>query len=160
MESWKHNQNCIARATEMAMEGRRVTYQSETATFRVPSRTNPSRPPYRVRVQAVWQEVAVSCNCEAGRSQSPLGDTPCWHGAAACLEASRSGLVAFDGKRWVLGAVGAELTRKPPYVTAGPFCCVCGESVDDLVLVPVDRQAVTNLDGRMRHRGCAPLPVQ
>ena len=154
METQRHNVACIQRADEQANLGRCATYQPGTGTFRVPSRTNPKRPPYRVRVHAVGDQVSVACNCEAGRSQPPLGSTPCWHGASACMEAARLDLVTFDGSRWVLGTLGAELTRKAPYAASGPVCAACGESVDDLVLVPVWRQAVKR-EGELVHRGCA-----
>lgn len=107
----EHNRRCAVRALENAQAGRRATFSPEAGAFLVPSGT--SGRTYHVRVDGLAGAAKVSCDCEAGRNQPPVGSTACWHGAAGCMAMAEAGLVRFDEGRWLL-------TDKAPQPTPAP----------------------------------------
>ena len=77
--------------------------------YLVPSRTTAGRM-YSVRVLVTNHGIHVSCDCEAGHTQAPIGSTPCWHGALALVQEQADDRVVFDGAKWVPGTAATPVT--------------------------------------------------
>lgn len=138
--------------TAAVARGVEPTYDGRKRCLLVPSRSV-SRRHYEVRIEGMGGWAKVTCNCPAGVSpaSTPLGSTPCHHGAVGCLAMERAGLLAWDGSEWVMTTHPSPRTalssvRNP--------CAACGEEVDPMVEIPVERQASTDIAGRTIHRGC------
>lgn len=120
--------------------------------YLVPSRTSPGKM-YSPRISYVHAGVIITCDCEAGRTQAPLGSTPCWHGALAMVQEQAADRARFDGKQWTLGT-----EAHPKYMgwqDPRPSCPVCKVAMDEDVIIPVAKQVVRTPDGAKVHRGCS-----
>lgn len=119
--------------------------------YLVPSRTKPGRM-YSPRVTYSQAGVHITCDCEAGKTQAPIGSTPCWHGALAMVQEQAADRARFDGKTWTTGD-----EAHPKYIgwqDPRPKCPRCKVALDADVIIPVAKQVVRNAEGVMVHRGC------
>lgn len=136
--------------TAAVARGVEPTFDAKRRCLLVPSRSV-ARRHYEVRIEGAGGWARVTCNCPAGVSpaSTPLGSTPCHHGAVGCLAMERAGLLLWDGENWM---TALAFTPEPAASVRNP-CAACGEEVDPMVEIPVERQASKRGD-EMRHRGC------
>lgn len=141
-----HNQAALERALASG-----ATAVMVGGRYLVPSRTTPGKM-YAPRVTYTHGGVVITCDCQAGHTQAPLGSTPCWHGALAMVQEQAADRASFDGQRWLLGPEAKPEHRgyTPP---ARPLCPVCDQVMDRDVLIPPGRQLIER-QGEQRHRAC------
>jgi hypothetical protein len=120
--------------------------------YLVPSRTTPGRM-YSPRVLYTTMGVVITCDCQAGHTQAPAGSTPCWHGALAMVQEQAEDRARFDGRVWTAGGKPPELVHRG-WRDPRPKCPVCDLAMDPDVIIPVQRQVVTDADGIAHHKGC------
>lgn len=147
MTDTNHNLAAVERAL-----GSGYTAVQVGDSYLVPSRTQAGKM-YSPRVSYTQAGVVITCDCQAGRTQAPLGSTPCWHGALAMVQEQAADRARFTGSGWVLGP-----EAHPKYMgwqDPRPKCPVCKVAMDPDVIIPVQRQLVTLPGGVTVHKGCA-----
>lgn len=95
-------QALLAAETRFVEEGHHVRLDTERHVFLIKSDTRPVT--YEITASTQGSEVRFTCSCPAGRHCRQGTPVPCKHAVGCARRLERSGLVRFDGRRWVTAA--------------------------------------------------------